>query len=109
MIWTTTLTEPNDPPAFALTGLMLRWSDRSPSHVRQWPFEWVDCGWEAAVELTRAGRRPVVVRGRLCLTPSVWRRWRLDRRNPIEAAARQLDAVMRARGWSSDLGRIVLE
>lgn len=108
MIWTSATDEPADRPTFVLTGLMLRWADRSPAHVRQWPFAWADCGWEAAVELTRAGKRPLVVNTSLCLTPAVWRQWRLERRNPLQEAARQLHAVMQARGWSDDLGRIVL-
>ena len=95
-------------PTFSVTGVMLQWADGSPAHVRQGRFRWQDDGWQAPLEVTRAGSSSTHVPGLLRLSQEVSETWTRNAVNGRNEAARQLREVMHARGWRSDLGVITL-
>ena len=55
MIWSNDAGLTRLAPNWSLTGQLLLWSDGSPGHVHQSPFEAVGTGWEALARISRSG------------------------------------------------------
>ena len=111
MIWTADSNASSRPPDWSLTGLMLLWSDGSPVHAQQLPFERVGTAWESRVRLsrsTRTGTRWLSLQ--LRLEADVSARWAQDAVDPRARAATLLDAYLKLREWhDDDLGVLYLK
>lgn len=111
MIWTADANASSLPPNWSLTGQMLLWSDGSPVHVQQEPFERVGTGWEARVRVsrsTRTGTRWLSLQ--LRLEADVRAEWDQDAVQPRTRAAALLDAYLKLREWhDDDLGVLYLK
>jgi hypothetical protein len=108
VIWGIVEEKPHQCPTFSVSGVMLKWADRTPAHVRQGRFEWRDEAWEASIEISGTRSTQHHTRGVLRLHPDVMQSWAARSLNPRKEAARQLDAAFQQRGWTGHLGVVTL-
>lgn len=108
VIWGLVEETAHERPTFSVRGVMLQWADHTPAQVRQERFEWCEEAWEAPVEVLSTGPAGYCARGVLRLHPDVIRAWTLRSLNPRSEAARQLQLIVRERGWTGQLGVITL-
>jgi hypothetical protein len=108
VIWGIVEEAPQQCPTFSVSGVILKWADRTPAHVRQGRFQWREEAWEATVEVTSSGSAPHHVAGVLRLHPDVIESWTARSLNPRKEAARQLSDAIQQRGWTGHLGVVTL-
>ena len=111
MIWDLESELTREPPPWSLTGRMLLWSDGSPAHVQQEPFELNDRGWEARARVSRSTRGgskwlDLIIR----MDAEVRVQWDAQDTNQAERALQSLANYLRLREWyDHDLGVLSLE
>lgn len=111
MIWTNEAGLTRLAPEWSLTGALLLWSDGSPAHVQQAPFEAVGTGWEALARVSRsgaAGDRWLTLR--LRLESDVRAQWDQHVGDQRDRALQELRNYVVLREWyADDLGVLYLK
>lgn len=111
MIWDEEAQLLREPPAWSLTGHLLLWSDGSPAHVHQGPFELKGGGWESECRVSRseaAGTRwlKLVIR----MEAAVRAHWDDLGTSQRARALQALATYVRLREWyDEDLGVLYLK
>jgi hypothetical protein len=111
VIWTSEAGLLKLAPDWSLTGALLLWSDGSPAHVHQAPFEAVGTGWEALTRISRSGAtgdRWLTLRMRL--ESDVRSQWEQHGTHPRPRALQALRTYVQLREWyTDDLGVLYLK
>lgn len=111
MIWSNDAGLTRLAPDWSLTGQMVLWSDGSPAHVHQGPFEAVGTGWEALTRISRSGA--VVDRWltmRLRLESDVRSQWDAVGANARDRSLQELRNYILLKEWyADDLGVLYLK